>query len=272
MDVLEQRLLGKVARASRAWDLLAPDDRILVAMSGGKDSYVLFDLLRTLQARVPFRYELVAVHLDQHQPGFDTAVVARHLAGLGVEHHVLSEDTYSVVVENTPAGKAYCSLCSRLRRGILYTAAQRLGCTKIALGHHRDDSIETLLLNLLYAGQIKAMPPRLVSDDGRNVVIRPLIECAEADIAELARRKAFPVQPCTVCSRQPDLKRAKVKGLLDALDAENPTVRANVFAALANVRPSHLLDRTLVREGEVADAAEALAAVEGSEAGACSLP
>jgi tRNA 2-thiocytidine biosynthesis protein TtcA len=217
----------------------------MVCMSGGKDSYVLLHLLRAIQARAPFRFELVAVHLDQHQPGFDTGVVRRFLEAQGVEHRIVSEDTYSIVVDKTPAGKAYCSMCSRLRRGILYNTAVELGCTKLALGHHRDDSIETLMLNLLYAGQLKAMPPRLTSDDGRNVVIRPLIHCAEKDVAALAAALGFPVQPCTVCSRQPDLKRARVKALLDQLEGETPNLRANVYAALSNVRPSHLLDPAL---------------------------
>lgn len=269
MDALERRLLAKVGRASRQFDLLAPDDRVMVAVSGGKDSYGLLHLLRLLRDRAPFRFELLAVHLDQHQPGFDSGLVARHLASTGVPYEVISEDTYRVVVDKTPPGKAYCSMCSRLRRGILYTAAQRLGCTKIALGHHRDDSIETLLLNLLYGGQIKAMPPRLRSDDGRNVVIRPLALCAEAELVELAALRGFPVQPCTVCSRQPDLKRARVKALLDQLDAESPTVRASVFAALGNVRPSHLLDPDLVR-ADATGADEVLAAIEGGEAVACS--
>lgn len=258
---LEQRLLGRVARASIDHDLLADGDRVMVCLSGGKDSYVMWHLLERLRARVPFRFDMVGVHLDQHQPGFDSGVVARWLEARGAEHHIVSEDTYRIVVDNTPAGKAYCTLCSRLRRGILYNTAVSLGCTKLALGHHRDDTITTLLMNLLYSGSVKAMPPRLTSDDGRNVVIRPLIRCAEHDIARLATGLGFPVQPCTVCSTQPDLKRARIERLLEELSAENPTVRGNLFAALSNVVPSHLLDPSLQPVDARADD-DAIAALE----------
>ena len=245
---LEQRLLRKVAQASVAHDLLTDGDRIMVCLSGGKDSYVMWHLLERIRDRVPFHFELVGVHLDQHQPGFDSSVVARWLQARGAEHRIVSANTYSVVVEKTPTGKAYCSMCSRLRRGILYNTAVELGCTKLALGHHRDDTITTLLLNLLYAGSIKAMPPRLTSDDGRNVVIRPLIACAEDDIRALALGLGFPIQPCTVCSRQPDLKRAEVERLLSRLSDDNPNVRGNLFHALSNVVPSHLMDPSILPE------------------------
>jgi tRNA 2-thiocytidine biosynthesis protein TtcA len=266
MERLEQRLLGRLARASIDFQLLEPHDRVMVGMSGGKDSYVLLHLLRTLQQRTPFPFELIAVHLDQGQPGFPVHTLEAWLAAQDVPHHIIREHTYEVVVDKTPAGKAFCTMCSRLRRGILYSTAVRLGCTKIALGHHRDDSIETLMLNLLYGGQVKAMPPRLRSDDGRNTVIRPLIYCAEADIAQLATELNFPILPCTLCSTQPDLKRAKVKALLDELHAENPHVRSNLFAALSNVRPSHLLDpklRELYGVEQLSGADESLAALEG---------
>jgi tRNA 2-thiocytidine biosynthesis protein TtcA len=266
MERLEQRLIAKVARASIDFDLLEPDDRVMVAMSGGKDSYVMLHLLRALQRRTPFSFELIAVHLDQGQPGFPVHLLEGWLAGQDVPHHIVREPTYGVVVDKTPAGKAYCSMCSRLRRGILYNTAVKLGCTKIALGHHRDDSIETLMLNLLYGGQLKAMPPRLRSDDGRNTVIRPLIYCAEADIAELASGLAFPILPCTLCSTQPDLKRAKVKQILDTLQDENPHVRSNLFAALSNVRPTHLLDpklRELYGLERMTGVDETLVALEG---------
>lgn len=239
---LEKRLLSQVAKASADFDLLAPGDRVLVAVSGGKDSYGMLWLLREIQRRAPFDFELIAVNLDQGHPGFPGHVLSGWLAAEGFDYRMLREDTYSIVREKTPEGKAFCSMCSRLRRGILYNAAVSLGCTKIALGHHRDDASETLFLNLLYAGQMKAMPPRLRSDDGRNVVIRPLIYCAEADLAAYAAWRAFPILPCDLCGTQPDLKRAKVKRLLDDLQAENPKVRANVFAALSNIRPTHLLD------------------------------
>jgi tRNA 2-thiocytidine biosynthesis protein TtcA len=238
----------------------------MVGMSGGKDSYVMWHLLTEVQRKAPFRFELIAVHLDQGHPGFPLHLLEGWLVNNGVPHRILREHTYAIVREKTPAGKAYCSMCSRLRRGILYNAAVEMGCTKIALGHHRDDAIETLMLNLLYGGQIKAMPPRLVSDDGRNVVIRPLIFCAEAEIAELARQLEFPVVPCSLCSQQPDLKRAAVKALIDRLDAENGQVRRNMFAALSNVRPSHLLDSTLRGANDVGED-EAIAALEGG--GAC---
>ncbi|MCB9679970.1 MAG: tRNA 2-thiocytidine(32) synthetase TtcA [Alphaproteobacteria bacterium] len=256
MELLERRLLTKVARASQDWAMLEAGDRVLVAMSGGKDSFVMFHLLRALQRRTPFPFELLPVHLDQHQPGFDSGVLARWFEAEGVAHRILSVDTYSIVAAHTPPGKPACSMCSRLRRGILYSAALELGCTKIALGHHRDDAIETLLLNQLYAGQLKAMPPRLRSDDGRNVVIRPLAYCAEADIAALATHLAFPTQPCTVCSQQPDLKRARVKALIDALGDEIPHVRSSLFAALGNVRATHLFDTSL-REALDLDAVRA---------------
>jgi tRNA 2-thiocytidine biosynthesis protein TtcA len=266
MERLERRLLSRVARASQDHDLIEPGDRIMVAMSGGKDSFVMLHLLEAIQRRVPFAFELLPVHLDQKQPGFGVDILRGWLEDHGLPFHILEEDTYSIVKEKTPEGKAYCSMCSRLRRGILYNAAVELGCTKIALGHHRDDSIETLMLNLLYSGQIKAMPPRLTSDDGRNVVIRPLMYCAEAEIAQLAAEVGFPIQPCTVCSQQPDLKRARVKALLTELNDENPNVRGNLFAALSNVRPTHLLDRDLRGlyglDNMVGDD-ESLAALEG---------
>jgi tRNA 2-thiocytidine biosynthesis protein TtcA len=267
MDRLERRLLTQVAKASDEHRLLEPGDKVMVAMSGGKDSYVMYHLLRQLQRKAPFRFELVAVHLDQGQPGFPTHILEGWMASQDLPWHIIREHTYAIVKDKTAPGKAYCSMCSRLRRGILYTTAVEMGCTKIALGHHRDDSIETLMMNLLYGGQIKAMPPRLVSDDGRNTVIRPLIGCAEAEIAELARSLAFPILPCTLCSEQPDLARARVKRLLDDLDAENPLVRKNLFAALSNVRPSHLLDPKLLGGAEPTGVDEALAALEG--AGGC---
>ena len=242
---IEQRLHREVGRTVVSFGLLSEGDRVMVAMSGGKDSYGLLEALLHLQGVAPIRFELVAVHLDQVQPGHDPAPLVRWLAGRGVKAHVVREDTYSVVLDKVPEGKAYCSLCSRLRRGILYSVANELGCTKIALGHHRDDAIETLLLNLLFSGQLKAMPPKLVSDDGRNVVIRPLLGCAEADLAALAAEKGFPILPCNLCGSQPDLQRAAVKRLLDGLEAQHPGIRASMLAALGNVRPSHLLDREL---------------------------
>jgi tRNA 2-thiocytidine biosynthesis protein TtcA len=220
---------------------------VLVAVSGGKDSYTLLDLLRQLQARAPFSFSLVAVNIDQGHPGYPRHVLEDYLVREGYPHEFVIEDTYSVVKAKVPEGKTYCSLCSRLRRGILYTTAQRLGATKIALGHHRDDLTETLLMNLLYAGQIKAMPPRLVSDDGANIVIRPLCYSAEEDIAEYARLRAYPILPCDLCGSQDNLMRQRVKQLIADLHAENPHVRGNLFAALGNVRPSHLFGPKLAQ-------------------------
>jgi len=235
------RLLGQVGRASRDFGLLEPGDHVLVAVSGGKDSYAMLDLLRQLQHRAPFPFTLVAVNIDQGHPGYPRHLLEDYLAREGYPAEIVEEDTYSVVKAKVPEGKTYCSLCSRLRRGILYTTAQRLGANKIALGHHRDDFNETLLLNLLYAGQIKAMPPRLVSDDGANVVIRPLCYAAEEEIAEYARLRGYPILPCDLCGSQENLKRQRVKQLIAELHAENPNVRGNLFAALGNVRSSHLL-------------------------------
>jgi tRNA 2-thiocytidine biosynthesis protein TtcA len=245
IEKLERRLLSQVARASHDYRLIEPNDRILVAVSGGKDSMTLLYLLREIQHRAPFDFSLLAVNLDQGHPGFPEDVLPRYFEREGHEYRILKEDTYSIVKEKVPAGKAYCSLCSRLRRGILYTAARELSATKIALGHHRDDAIETLLLNLFYSGQIKSMPPRLQADDGYNVVIRPLALCAERDIAAFAAAKEFPIIPCDLCGSQDNLKRQRVKRLLAELEHENPQLRGNLTAALGNVRPSHLFDRKL---------------------------
>jgi tRNA 2-thiocytidine biosynthesis protein TtcA len=238
---LTRRLLGQLGQASRDHALLEPGDHVMVAISGGKDSYTLLDLLRQMQARAPFDFTFIAVNIDQGHPGYPRHVLEDYLVREGYPHEIISEDTYSIVKEKVPEGKTYCSLCSRLRRGILYTAARRLGCTKIALGHHRDDLTVTLLLNLLYAGQIKAMPPKLFSDDGTNVVIRPLCYSAEEDIAAYARLREFPILPCDLCGSQDNLKRQRVKRLIEELNTENPNVRGNLFAALGNVRTSHLM-------------------------------
>lgn len=258
MDRLEKRLLDAVARASADFALLEPNDRVMVAVSGGKDSHALLYLLSAIAHRAPFPFSLFAVNLDQGHPGFPKQVLPDYFQKLGVEYRIIEEDTYSIVQSKVPAGKTTCSLCSRLRRGILYTAATEMGATKIALGHHRDDAIETLFLNLFYSGQLKAMPPRLRSDDGRNVVIRPLIYAAESDLTEFAQRKAFPIIPCDLCGSQEHLQRKQIKRLLEELEAKNPTLRQSLLSALGNVRPTHLLDTALrIRLGLV-DAQEVL--------------
>ncbi|MBE7452211.1 MAG: tRNA 2-thiocytidine(32) synthetase TtcA [Kofleriaceae bacterium] len=244
---LEKLLYRQVKETCERHELLAPGDRVLVAMSGGKDSYTLFHLLTRLVPRLPFRVELVAVHLDQVQPGYDGRGLARWLEASGWPFEILREDTYAVVTSHLDGAQTYCSLCSRLRRGILYTAAERLGCNKLALGHHRDDSLETFLLNLFYSGKLQAMPARYRTDDDRFDVIRPLIECAEADIAVLAADLAFPIIPCNLCGSQEGLKRDAMTRLLADLERDHPHVRSIMLNALRNVRPTHLLDRDVAR-------------------------
>jgi tRNA 2-thiocytidine biosynthesis protein TtcA len=243
----EKLLYRQVKETCESNGLLAAGDRIMVAMSGGKDSYTLFHLLTRLVPRLPFAVELVAVHLDQKQPGYDGAGLQAHLEASGWPYEILGEDTYSVVTSRLDDAQTYCSLCSRLRRGILYTAAERLGCNKIALGHHRDDSLETFMLNLFYAGKLQAMPVRYTTDDGRFEVIRPLMECGERDIAALAGELGFPIIPCNLCGSQDGLKRDVMTRMLDELEASHPHVRSVMLNALRNVRPSHLLDRDVAR-------------------------
>jgi tRNA 2-thiocytidine biosynthesis protein TtcA len=253
MDI-ERRLLRDVGRAVGDHRLIEAGDRILVAMSGGKDSYAMCVLLRDLQARAPVRFDLVAVHLDQGQPGYDGAPLEGWLAAEGIPYKLLHENTYTIVTDKLPAGSTYCSLCSRLRRGILYRAAADLGCNKIALGHHRDDALETLLLNLFFGGKLASMPPRLVSDDGRFVVIRPLAYAAESDLAAFAAERKFPILPCLLCGSQENAQRKQMKALLGDLERKHPTLRQTMLAALGNVNPSHLYDRSLQARTAAGDA------------------
>jgi tRNA 2-thiocytidine biosynthesis protein TtcA len=244
---LAKRLSRQLRATCEAYALLAPNDRVMVAISGGKDSYTLLDLLIELRPQLPFAIELIAVHLDQGQPGYDGAPLVRWLDERGVRYEILREDTYSVVTSTLKPGTTYCSLCSRLRRGILYTAAERLGCNKIALGHHRDDALETFMLNLFYTGKMQAMPAGYRTDDGRFTVIRPLIECAESEIAQYALHRQFPILPCNLCGSQEGLKREAMSALLAQLEKDIPHVRSSMLNALRNVRPTHLLDRDLAR-------------------------
>ena len=242
---LAKRLRRNVGQAIADFNMIEDGDRVMVCLSGGKDSHALLDILLQLREIAPVRFELVAVNLDQKQPGFPAGVLPEYLKGLGVPFHIEEQDTYSVVKRVIPEGKTTCSLCSRLRRGVLYRVAGELGATKIALGHHRDDIIETLFLNLFYGGKLKAMPPKLVSDDGRHIVIRPLAYCRERDLEAWAALRRFPIIPCDLCGSQEQLKRKETKALLREWDRRFPGRVEKIFAALGNVAPSHLADPTL---------------------------
>ena len=240
-----KRLRRQVGQAIADYQMIVDGDRVMVCLSGGKDSYALLDILRKLQAKAPVDFELVAVHLDQKQPGYDADVLPNYLRSIGVPFHILEQDTYSVVKRVIPEGKTMCSLCSRLRRGALYSFAAENGFTKIALGHHRDDIVETLFLNMFHQATLKAMPPKLRSDDGRNIVIRPLAYCAESDLADYAADCAFPIMPCNLCGSQENLERKAVKAMLAEWERKNPGRIENIFHAIGNVMPSQLADASL---------------------------
>jgi tRNA 2-thiocytidine biosynthesis protein TtcA len=230
-----------MGRCIADYELIEPGDRVMIAISGGKDSYTLLHLLERARRRAPVPFEIIAVHLDQGQPGYDGRALEAWLRKEGYDHQILRKDTYQVVTEVIPEGQTYCSMCSRLRRGILYNAAERLGCTKIALGHHRDDAIETLMLNMMFNGSLSAMPAKLVSGDGRNTVIRPLLYSSERDIAAYSEQLNFPIIPCNLCGSQDNLWRQQVKEMLDDIEKRAPQVRQSMLAALKNVHTSHLL-------------------------------
>lgn len=242
---LQKRLRGDVGKAIMDFNMIEHGDKVMVCMSGGKDSYTMLDILMNLQKHAPVSFELVAVNLDQKQPGFPEQVLPDYLKALGVEFHVIERDTYSIVKEKTPEGKTTCALCSRLRRGTLYGFAEEIGATKIALGHHREDIIETLFLNMFYGGSLKAMPPKLRSDDGKHVVIRPLAYCAEADIVEYAAHKAFPIIPCNLCGSQENAQRKVIKAMLAEWGRQHPGRIESIFSAIGHVAPSQLADREL---------------------------
>ncbi|HUD42885.1 MAG TPA: tRNA 2-thiocytidine(32) synthetase TtcA [Dokdonella sp.] len=242
---LAKRLRHQVGQAIADYNMIEDGDRVMVCLSGGKDSYTLLDMLRRLQAKAPVRFELTAVHLDQKQPGYDPDVLPAYLRGIGVPFHVIEQDTYSVVRRVVPEGKTMCSLCSRMRRGALYMFAAREGFTKIALGHHRDDIVETLFLNLFHHAALKAMPPKLQSDDGRHIVIRPLAYCREADIAAHAGHEGYPILPCNLCGSQENLQRKVVKAMLADWERLQPGRVENVFRALTKISPSQLADPAL---------------------------
>lgn len=256
---LQKRLRREVGKAIADYNMIEAGDKVMVCLSGGKDSYGMLDILMSLQKTAPIEFELVAVNLDQKQPGFPEDVLPRYLTELGVPFHILEKDTYSIVTDIIPENRTYCSLCSRLRRGTLYGFAEEIGATKIALGHHRDDIMETLFLNLFHGGSLKAMPPKLLSDDKRNIVIRPLAYCTEEDLEAYAEQKGFPIIPCNLCGSQENLQRKVIKDMLRTWERQHPGRVESIFRAIGNVAPSQLMDtrlfdfQTLAMERSVSD-------------------
>ncbi|MSQ80785.1 MAG: tRNA 2-thiocytidine(32) synthetase TtcA [Candidatus Methylopumilus sp.] len=242
---LRNKLIGLTGKAITDFNMIENNDRVLVCMSGGKDSYSLLMFLLALKERAPIHFDIVAMNLDQKQPGFPADILPNYLKGLGVEHLIVTEDTYSIVKEKIPDGKTTCSLCSRLRRGIIYRTAKELNINKIALGHHRDDIVETLFLNMFFGSKLKAMPPKLISNDQKNIVIRPLSYCSEKEILSYASRMNFPIIPCNLCGSQENLQRKKIKEMLMQWEKDQPGRINNIYQAISNVEPSHLADRSL---------------------------
>ena len=263
LQKLKRSLESRVGKAIGDYNMIADGDTILVCVSGGKDSYTLLSILMALQQRAPVNFRVIAMNLDQKQPGFPADILPRYFESLGIEFRIVEADTYSVVKEKIPEGKTTCSLCSRLRRGIIYRTAKELGANKIALGHHRDDMVHTLFLNMIFGGKIKAMPPKLVTDDKAHIVIRPLAYCAENDIAKFARGMEFPIIPCNLCGSQENLQRQKIREMMQDWDKRYPGRSEAVFTSLQNIVPSHLADNDLfdfrnltldtpVEEGDIA--------------------
>ena len=242
---LRKKIERSVGEAIADFNMIEEGDVVMVCMSGGKDSYSLLSALMALRSRAPVSFRLIAMNLDQKQPGFPEHILPDYFASIGVEYRIVTEDTYSIVKDKIPEGKTTCSLCSRLRRGIIYRTARELGATKIALGHHRDDIIETLFLNMFFGGRIKAMPPKLLSDDGQHMVIRPLAYCAERDLSRFARGMAYPIIPCNLCGSQENAQRKQIKAMLEAWQSQYPGRIESIFTSLRNVVPSHLADEAL---------------------------
>lgn len=245
LNRLQKTLRGDVGRAIADYNMIQDGDFVMVCLSGGKDSYAMLDILLNLQKHAPIEFRIKAVNLDQKQPGFPEHVLPEYLSSIGVDYHVIEQDTYSIVVDKTEPGKTYCGLCSRLRRGNLYSYAEQIGATKIALGHHRNDIMETLFLNMFFGGKLKAMPPKLLSDDGRHIVIRPMAYCKESDIANYARMKEFPIIPCNLCGTQDNMQRKEIKMMLNEWERQHPGRLDVMFKSILNVAPSQLGDTAL---------------------------